>query len=399
MADTTPHWPSYDRPRVGVGADVSQEDLATLLQNNLTPDALNAITPSIRSALDTGFQIAGDLTPAYNLIDKVASGQTPSPQDAVAGLAGAATAINPLAGAAVLAAGEIALGAQQAVEDLLKGLGLISDAPKPVACVGLLKKGSPVPSGGPGSLHPDPLWMVWNDFARWWYPPSGATDYGWAPGSAPPPRGLSPGEGCTPTAGAAVVDMIMHGLWYTSPNHDQHPGSSRDTGLVITPTPANAFEAFLLPMMQKDIENWANANPYIDPRALVLAAMKAWNNKHPSSSSDITYAPTEYGDANGNWITMLLGSNGDSTGNAQRVGSQVVQMGASVPTATAPRVVSLHIGTHGEAATAPTTSTATKVVAGSAIAVGAGIAGAAIYSYVKGEAISAVLKHLWRKVF
>jgi hypothetical protein len=298
---------------------MTEQDLTALLEANLTPDALNVITPEIRGAMTKGLQVAGDLAPAYALIDKIGSGGTPDPQMTVAALAGAATAINPVAGAAIMAAGELAIGVGAGLEALFKGLGLISDAPKAVPFTGLIQKGAPVPSGGPGSLHPDPIWQTWDQFARWWWPQGGATDYGWYPTAGR--TDIAPIQ----SQAAMVAENTIHQMWAGSPTYRATPGNSRNKGLVVQPTAKNAFESFLLPIMKKNLENWANANPYVDPRGLTLAAIQAWNDKHQPSSGDITYTPNELFD--GNWVGFLLGSKGDSTGNGQRMGSQVVHMG------------------------------------------------------------------------
>lgn len=331
----------------GVGTNV---DLSTLLQQNLTPDALNVITPQIRGAMQQGLQIAGDLTPAYAFVDKLAKGGSPDPQMTVAALAGAATVVNPIAGAAMMAAGELAIGVEAGLESLLKGLGLISDAPKPVQYVGLIPKGAPVPSGGPGSMHPDPLWMTWDKFARWWWPPSGATDYGWFPTAGQ--VGIAPIQ----SVAAGVAENLIHSMWMASPNYQQRPGNSRDTGLVVNPAPRNGFEAFLIPLMEKNLENWANANPYVDPRALLFAAIKAWNDKHASlgnpqafkvtggfltpqaatnlrMTGDVVYSPVET--VNPDWVGFLLGSQGDSTGASQRIGAMSINMGPLLSTQSA----------------------------------------------------------------
>src|SRR5258708_5067558 len=188
----------------------TDQDLTALLEANITHDALNIITPSMRGAMKQGLAIAGDLAPAYSLIDKLASGGTPDPKGTVAALAGAATVVNPIAGAAIMAAGELAIGIGAGLESLFKGLGLISDSPKPTQYVGLIEKGKPVPSGGPGSLHPDPLWQTWDSFARWWWPGGSATDYGWYPSAG------DSGKAAIPTTASQTIQGLMHNLWRTS---------------------------------------------------------------------------------------------------------------------------------------------------------------------------------------
>lgn len=374
------------------GIDTSGNvDINALLAQELDPSALNLVTPPIRNALASGYAAVNSLMPAYNLATKIASGGVPNEQETIAAMAGLATAINPIAGAAVLAAGEIAIGFEEGAEALLKGLGLISDYPQPVPYVGLIQKGKPLPAG-----PSDPLWIPWISFARWWYPPNeGGTATAWLPGLKGTPwstgiPALSQGTG------SLVIQNLMAAMKFTSPNASQQPGNSFGSALLMTPQPANGFEAFLIPVMQKNIEYWANANPYIDPRLLLGAAKTAWNQLHPPSSADITYHPAEYGspqvDSGAFWVELLLGSSGDSQGT-QRVKPLTVQMGPSSATiaASAPKRLSL--------APAPppaATSPAVKVAAGTAAVAGATVVGAAVYGYATGKALDAVFTGAWR---
>lgn len=330
-------------PQVSAGG----VDINALLQANLTPVALNAVTPQIREALGAGLGVAAGLGPTYSLIGKLASGGTPSEQEVIGGLAAAATVVNPLAGAAVLAVGEIA----EAIPELLTSLGLLSDAPKPVPYVGLLPKGTPIPAG-----PKDPTWMPWDKFARFWWPSgSGGTELGWHPGAL---LGKPNTYAVSSMASGVMVTMVDQ-MRIVSPEYTKTPGSTADTGVVIHPAASNAFERFLLPVMQKNVEYWANANPYVDPRLLLGAAVKAWNDTHQPAApgqtmtvpamkagiagivkipamklpvKDLTYSPQEIATNQGptSWIEFLLGSGGDSTGNAQRAGAQTVNMGAAV---------------------------------------------------------------------
>src|SRR4029077_10118941 len=151
---------------------MADSTLDALLTANLSGDAQAVLTPDMKSAMSKGLSIAADLTPAYNLIDTLAKGGTPDPMGSVAAMAGLATVANPVAGAALMAAGALVVGIESGLQSLFQGLGLISDAPKPVQFVGLVRKGMPIPNK-PG----DPLWWPWEQFARVWYPPGGATAY------------------------------------------------------------------------------------------------------------------------------------------------------------------------------------------------------------------------------
>lgn len=365
---------SINTPNVNVGG----VDLTTLLQQNLSTASQEAMTPEIKATLASGLQFANDLSPAYGLMAKTMAGGQINPQEAVAALAGVATLVNPLAGAAVMAAGEIAIG----FETLLKDLGLVSDAPKPVPYVGLIPKTdangniSPIPSGGPGSLHPDPNWLEWKDFAfSFWPQPGtyaalGGVQYAWKPGILVPSG--SPQPVASPAANA-MVGVITAIDKKGDPKTTVNPKSLKSYSILtrssfwppfwppnaigtavhnVVPKPANAFEAFLMPMMQKDAENWANGSPYVDPRHLVTAAISAWNGKHAPSAQDIVYQPAE--DTDHGFIPFLLGSHGDSTGNGQVYGaSPSINMGPALAAPVPVRQVSLHLG-HALPVLAPT---------------------------------------------
>lgn len=357
LAGSVPTIPGVNVSGLATGL-ASGQNLQSLLSQNLSPDALNALQPEAKAYLQQGLSLVSDLGPTYNLIDTVAQGGEVSPQQAITALAGAATLVNPLAGAAVMAAGELATG----FESVLQDLGLVSETAKPVPYYGLIPSGDQLPSGGPGSVKPDPTWRTWPQFAfYWWDQIANAEARGWQQGILAP-EGSPPAQ-MTPQS--LVIFGLMNSLEHTQ---GTPPGLGRAKAVPLKGPSGNAFEKFLAPMLQANVEAWANGSPFVDPRQLLLSAIEAWNDKHvslgaakaapspsplsglkalaaaliPTVGADITYSPAE--DTNHGVIPFLLGSGGDSTGTARRAGSYTVYMGQRLPTPPAPAAGSPDLG-------------------------------------------------------
>lgn len=237
-------------------------DLDSLLSSNLLPGDLAQISPQAKAAMQTGAGIAADALPALSLIDKLATGATPTEQDTIAAMAGVATLANPLAGAAILAAGELTVGIEHATESLFHSLGLIADAPKPVAYIGGLRKGvDPIPYG-PSA----PEWQKWGHFIMHSEVPDAQS-----------------------TLNNRMMSSVMQALTgngYRQPADNGTPilqsipaNSPYVYNSTMGPVALNDFERFFIPLLIKDIEYWWNANPFIPPRDLLQAAVKAWNKK------------------------------------------------------------------------------------------------------------------------
>jgi hypothetical protein len=302
--------------------------------------------------------IAGDLTPAYSFIDTIAAGKTPSPMQAVAAMAGVATVVNPLAGAALMAAGALVTGVQSGLEALFQGLGLYSDQPKLLDFTGGIPKGDPIPAG-----PNDPLWLPWTSFARVWWVPSAAIDTGWTP-AVGARKGTMPNNvyGIY-SPSSSVAQAVIEWALTVSPLYQQlstgkawnlvSGNTTWATGQAVDFAPANPFEAFFFPILKKSLEFWWNGNPFVDPRALFVAAAKAWNDRHASAGNgDITYSPAE---GTGSPLSLLLGSGGDSTGSGQRASPVIVYMGARVvtPSRVGAAIASIKPGTLQIATTSP----------------------------------------------
>lgn len=300
--------------------------LDALLTANLSSEAQAVLTPDMKTVVNKGLQIAGDLTPTYNLIDTLAKGGTPDPQAAIAAMAGLATVANPVAGAVVMAAGELVFAFQQGVESLFRDLGLIDDAPKPVQFVGLVKKGHPRPTG-PSDLG---VWWPWENFAVVWFTGS-ATDYTY---NRPDSRLTGTEVNVTNTPESQVAWNLLFAAAdgdYTihdRPGHFNITKTGPENGQHYRFIPTNTFEAFFFEVLKRDLEYWANGLPWIDPRILLDAAVKAWNDKHPPApGAAYVYSPPANESAAHNPILIILSSKGDITGNGQRHTIDVVNGG------------------------------------------------------------------------
>lgn len=309
-------------------------DLATLLAQSLSPTDLAAIGPTIRSALGTGLGVVQGAMPAFELMSTIANGQTPDPQAVVLAMGSAVGLANPLAGAAIIAAGEIAQGASAATEALLKGLGLLSDTIKPIVYRGLIKAGDAVPNG-PTSEK----WIPWSSFARGYASSANGIPYEYV------------WQHMTNNAAPAAPDsFMMSQLLYAMMRDGEKPGQPG-------PAPKNEFERFFFELLKKDVEYWANANPYVPPRVLLSAAAGTWNASH-SASSSTTYKPPP-GKFTTDVVPFILSASGSADGSGLEGKPLFVNLGPSTlphPTTAAEALNSAAIAQRAAAVAAATTA-------------------------------------------
>ena len=279
--------------------DTSTADIQALLLANVGPAAQAALTPDMQAALADGMAIASDLTPTYALINGVANGKPPSAQATVNALAGAATAVNPLAGAAVMAMGTLMAGVTDAVNGVMKSLGFEHTEPLPSSLLGGIPLGvRTIPSAPSKTGYVDPTWQTWAQL------------------QAPVSKPLSL---ITVTVPAYYGPIVEYVIGYNTPQNAGDvqvfkvmvalagakgwTGNLRDESVPDLSLPTNAFEKAFFPVLQKDLEYFWNGNPFVSPRTLLLKFAQAWNDLHQVSTSDLTYSPAESKSANiGSWI-------------------------------------------------------------------------------------------------
>lgn len=403
---TTPHWlsrssvggwPGDPVGRIGLGDATSTSisvasNLASQYGITVPTDipsaaqaAYGTLPASVQNLVQQGMTAYTDLQPAVQLASAIASGGGQvNPQMIIGALSAAATVFGgPIAGAVIGTAGEAIQLAGAAMQSLFDALGLY-DHPPTVQFVGLIPEQS-VPAG-----PRDPQWIHINT-------PTDLYNYYNKLGSM------------------NVIGLFPNGTWelywwfqwclgYLNPGdvECQHgwPGCGQGAGSPYSP---NAFDLYFAHLLKADLEAWANGNPYMPPRQLLYSALTIWNATHQNTST-ITYPAQDHVSPmppGVSLISMLLGAQGApdyfTSGIGHRADPITVNMGASV---IRQRVVTLHLtpGIVRATAQTPSGSTTEKVVAGTAVVAGAGILGAAIYGWAKGEAISAVLKGAWRKV-
>ena len=210
-----------------------------------------------------GMQIAGQAAPAISLAGTIASGKVPSEQEIVGGMAAVATlTMGPVAGAVVGVAGEAALALQSGAQSLFNALGLYDHPLDYNYGVGFIRANGvdTIPYGSA-----DPLWIHLT--------PESALDTFMSKGDAHHPA----------PAGNYNFEMVgLLGAAYAQQDTTPVAGGRYN---------ANAFDKYFSALLAKDIEYWANAQPYIPVRTLLSGAAQAWNLSH-SSSKTVTYPPT-----------------------------------------------------------------------------------------------------------
>lgn len=307
-----------------------------------------------------GMQVAGQAAPAISLAGTLASGQVPSQQQIVGGMAAVATlTMGPLAGAVVGVAGEAALAVQSGAAALFSALGLYSQPPEWNYGIGLIRADNldTIPYG-----PTDPLWIHLN-------PESSFESF------------MSNGDTHHP-APAGNFNFYMVGLLGSIfAQLDTRPVQ----GGRYTP---NAFDRFFYTLLAEDIEYWANAQPYIPVRALLAGAAQVWNLSHSSSQTDV-YPPTP--GTSGILepvVSQILGptgvyaTEGTSAQNVNNEPPLTISLGSANGTTTA----------------APgTLSTGGKVALSVAVVAGSASAGVGLWAYLTKQAYTEAWSRVWRR--
>jgi hypothetical protein len=379
---TPPHW-----PQPGLGASVVQgyAQAAGLPTN---PQELLSLMPvDVQAKIQGGLNVYGNLGPAISVAQTISSGVVPNEAAVIAGVSAAASVISPLAGAAMGAAGAVILGAESLMQSFFDLLGLY-DHPRLVKCCGL-RVASSIPYG-----PDDPQWLRIRTLDDW----NRVVLHGGMPG-------LQPGEVCDYGANANLAGFLVQLLEQALLGLDASSWPSTEAYNAFAPT---AFDRYFAALLRADLENWANCNPYLQPRQLLMAAQIAWNQTHRATST-FTYTPTDGDQWNrpGFQTTLpsaILGNSGDPTGQGNRAPPLVINTGPLLTDGSGalvqPRTIALHIPKatldRAAASASPGSSTATKVAAGTAVVGGAATLGVVIFSLVKGQAVDAVLGHAWK---
>jgi hypothetical protein len=318
------------------------------------PQQLLALMPTdVQAQIHAGVTTYGNLGPAISLAQTVSGGGVPDEAAILAGVSAAASMISPLAGAAMGVAGAVILGAESLMQSFFDALGLY-DHPRLVKCCGL-RVASSIPYG-----PSDPVWAHIRTVAEF----HNATFH---------VAGLGPGDVCDygslleVTAAGVRADMLNRAVMIVD------PAFASSLPAAWAPT---VFDRYFAHLLQADLEAWANCNPYIQPRQLLMAAQAAWNGAH-SASSTRTYVPLDARDWSDpsletDLVGEVLGNEGDPKGGGTRAAPLVVNLGA--PVQAQPRVIAIHLPAaaldRAKAAARPTAG-GSPAPGGGALAVGA----------------------------
>ena len=283
------------------------------------------------------------------LAQTIESGQAPSEGQVIAGLAAAGTMItgNPIAGAALAAAGGVIGTFQTALQNFFQAVGWIQPPDPAVTLVGLRLPGSPLPADASSPI--------------WWHIRS--------------VNDLQSILTQVNTGQGAIYNVDAENYLNNALQALKTPGSY-PSWCYANP---NAFEQFFLPMLVADLERWANGAGFMMPRDLLAAAAQSWNSTH-SSSQTMTYSPVDRGVPQYDCfspVAQLLGSGGDLKPSASyQADPLIINTGPS---------------------TVPSTSGSTigKAAKHAAVVAGGGVAAGLLYAWVTGKAIDAVFGNAW----
>jgi len=178
---------------------------------------------------------------------------------------------------------------------------------------------------------------------------------------------------------------------------------------AFSPTP---FEIYFNTLLVQNLEYWANAQPFVPVRALLAAAVTAWNSAHSSATTQC-FLP-ENPDSKVGPDPVSGGGNFGGWTNGQQWSSGVFYKGNTISWVLGPYggqtdAISIEsdqpqicVNTGPSAASTATTSAlksaALAAVAVPSAAVGTAAVGTLAYSYATGEAFGAVVKSLWSRI-
>lgn len=260
---------------LGTGGDIAYQTALSAL-NPEQQAAYGRLSGDVQNTIHQGMQVYGQVAPALAIARTIGAGGVPNEGEIVAGLAGVATLVGgPIVGAAVGAMGAAVLSFGEMLKGLFQAFGLYELTPK-FDFLGLIRKGVDVTPYGPT----DPNWIhiespydleefIFNGLPN--HPPLNKED-GWDA------RMVTLFQ---TTLLQAIPDEharcgYINGYW--SSGH-WHPGAG--TGGTCNgsyfPQPFDSFVAILL---KRNLQNWANAQPFISPRDLLHNAIRAWNRVH-----------------------------------------------------------------------------------------------------------------------
>jgi hypothetical protein len=310
--------------------------------------------------------------PLLGLAQTIEAGQAPSEGQVMAGLAAAGTLLtgNPIAGAALAAAGGVIGAFQAALESFFTEVGWIQPPDPAVQLVGLRSPNDPLPADSSS-----PLWWHINSV-----------------------NDLQNIITQVNTGQAGVYNVDAYNYLGNSLQALKTPGYYT-SWCYLNP---NAFELFFLPMLVKDLERWANGAGFMMPRDLLTAAAQSWNSTHTADTTQI-YTPVDRGTQNydcASPVSQLLGAGGDLKPSASYQADPItINLGPS----TAVKVLNLlHLGTDGSMTTTPApsaSSSAVKTAAGTAVGLSVGaIIAATVASYIIGKPVTKVLDLAWEKI-
>jgi len=435
--------------------------------NGVLTSVLQGMPPDVIAAMGTGSKIIQGAGPALDLAGTISTGGVPSEQEVVAGLAAVAGLVNPAAGAIMAAGGEILIGALAAMQSIFAALGLYSKPDPAWTYVGLHRaltttgtQGDPIPAppnAATGEM--DPNWLSFPDYLSLlnflqigapitaaghqfaYYNPDGASANRNAPFIALYETALLRRSPLTPAIFGQIAAYVHNVPCYGSPNNlhcNQYIAAQVDSnGMAccpwcnlsnsgcywMGPPPAGQsevngnfsqfsptpFEQYFNTLLVKNLEYWANAQPFVPLRTLLAAAVTAWNTKI-SATTQICYEPANvdlgqnafggpgYGSPGGDsgpiaykgsTISYLLGPYGGLTDTLTQIQSDQPKICVN---AGQPRGAATSTSITGGTTVSALTKAA--VVAPAGIAGGAAV-GALAYSWVAGESFGAVVRGAW----
>jgi hypothetical protein len=263
-------------------------DLQSLIaQSGVQAQLSAAMTPDMQSTLQKGADLVADAAPAFGVISDLANGKGISPNTAIMAMAGVAAAVNPLAGAVVLAMGTVGQGLTNALNDVFQQLGLQHTPPRAKLIIGGLGVDVdhiPYPPQIKGSsVQVDPQWKNWE-----WLIQENTTSGGIIQGLPNYLASMTQYELNGAPASPDGHPMVMLTSALAGSAHWYHYNGN---GAPSLPTPKNDFERFFFEILKRDIEYWWNAQVYMPPRQLLTNAIATWNKAHQPSDNDVAYQP------------------------------------------------------------------------------------------------------------
>jgi hypothetical protein len=293
--------------------------------------AYSKVSGDVKNSIAKATELYSSVKPAISMAEKIGKGSPVNEMEVVGALSAVATmAGGPIVGAAVGAIGSAAVLFEGALIGFFTSLGLYDQAPKYVFMGYVRKHADVVPSGpeDPNWIHIDNLHdlneLLFNGLQG--KPPLN-NESGWDHNmfkllTWTLETLMTDDERCKWYSGG-----WQGGHWVPSNTCDKQWKQWMTESHAI---PSNEFEKYLALILKKNLQNWINAGPFINPRDILRNAKDTWNMVHQSTDVKKYYPAKVPLKTTSNLIEAIMSQEGDFPNFLGNMSQIAVNMGPTV---------------------------------------------------------------------